>query len=137
MSFYRNLVIGGLSLIGLAGIGCSESSEQNYNPENAIAQVYSGDYKGSDIAMGEMDGDGIDDLLWTDARGNIFIQRGLGNGSFGNAEGPILRVYSGLYKGSSIAAGDTDGDGLDDILSTDAFGNIYVHRNLGNLRFEQ
>lgn len=49
----------------------------------------------------------------------------------------ITKVYAAGYQGSGIAAADMDGDGLVDLLSTDGSGNVFIHKNLGDNRFEQ
>lgn len=50
---------------------------------------------------------------------------------------PIFKVPVGGYGARAFAAADFDGDGIVDLLSSDNHGNIYFHKGLGDLRFEQ
>jgi hypothetical protein len=71
--------------------------------------------------IGDFDGDGAADVLWSDVYGDVAIWLLNGN-SIRN-----ISIISQLPKGWSIAGtGDFDGDGKADILSRDTAGNVAV-----------
>ncbi|KAI9129302.1 FG-GAP-like repeat-containing protein [Acaryochloris sp. CCMEE 5410] len=71
------------------------------------------------IAVGQLDNDGIPDLVYTNYRFNRITVEGIGSLNTGN--GP-----------SAIALGDINGDGLDDIAVANAFdNNVSVFLNNG------
>ena len=62
-------------------------------------------------------------------RGETYAPEGYQNSlSFNNY---LTNVKIDVYA-PALSAADIDGDGLVDLLSTDNYGNIYVHKNLGN-----
>jgi hypothetical protein len=81
----------------------------------------SGSLFGESLAMGDVNGDGLADLLvgcsWCPAR---VADTGEAYAWFGSAAGPAVNpdwtaAGSGMF-GQSIAAGDVDGDGHDDVI---------------------
>ena len=95
-----------------------------------------GDESGSSVASaGDVDGDGLDDLLmgaWGNNEGGAdagktylmmgsTVAAGITTGSaswdVGQADASFVGQYGDDYSGSSVAsAGDVDGDGLDDLV---------------------
>ena len=78
----------------------------------STAQVYPGGLQPRAIAVGDLDGDGVLDVVGTDANGNAtFVYYGNGDGTF--TPGPAAEVGTAPY---SIAIGDLDGDGKADVV---------------------
>ncbi|MEM7205417.1 MAG: FG-GAP-like repeat-containing protein [Planctomycetota bacterium] len=90
-----------------------------------VARVYSGRHRGvlllvdEDVyhvklvgvaGLGDMDGDGFDDVGFADANG-VFVISGRTRDEIGSVDGLGLRDF-----GSSMAAGDLDGDGVRDLI---------------------
>lgn len=67
-----------------------------------------------DVALGDLDGDGIPDLLYTDFNRDIILKRGLGTGFFDDPE-PIYAGSGGFI--TSLALGDFNGDAVTDIVA--------------------
>jgi hypothetical protein len=85
-------------------------------------------YVGYSVGSGDLDGDGTDDLLVgapnaDGARGAIYVVHGPASGGITVADadatiaGQTLGLYTYEYLGSSVEAGDVDGDGYDDLLA--------------------
>lgn len=66
------------------------------------------------VAMGDFNGDGIADILWTSSRRDLYIWLG-GTGGF-------TAKYAGTYPAGwkVVGAGDFDGDGMEDLAWTNA-----------------
>ncbi len=84
------------------------------------------DFAGGSIAMGDVDGDGLDDLLIGAGRhsegathcGIAYLVLGSvrGTRSLSLADARFVGATSDDYAGLSVAVGDVDGDGFDDVL---------------------
>jgi hypothetical protein len=139
MKLYQRMIAVGAVIATLTS-GCNVKTDEHsdkprpdYDNKTAITRISDVSAFG-DIAAGDVDGDGLADILYTDSFGNVYAHKNLGDNKFARLDNPVLRIGNG-YR---IAAADMDGDGLVDILSENRdTGDIYVHKNLGNLNFEQ
>ena len=100
----------------------------------------------------DWDGDGKPDLLWGTQQGNIYLHRGRGGKKpFDFEPGILFKLTTGepirvgppvvdspekvtdftVLQGSRIqfVVTDFDGDGIEDLVVTDTFGNIWLFRN--------
>jgi len=82
-------------------------------------------------APGDLNGDGKPDLLGINARGDLYLFAGKGNGKFA----PRVQVGSGWTGWKLYAAGDLNGDGKNDILGINAKGDLYQYLGKGTGTF--
>ncbi|UCE19538.1 MAG: FG-GAP repeat protein, partial [Gemmatimonadota bacterium] len=94
-----------------------------------LGDDYAG-YSGAAVASGDVNGDGIDDIIIgapngdTDGRsdeGEVYVIYGKANlpdkiGLGGKVSVRIMGAYEGDEFGASVACGDVNGDGIDDII---------------------
>ncbi|MBT5021401.1 VCBS repeat-containing protein [Candidatus Woesearchaeota archaeon] len=90
--------------------------------------------KFGDIAAGDVTGDGLQDILYQDSFGNVYVFKNLGEEKFAKITDPVFKVEQGY----TIGAADMSGNCFADlIVSSEDTGKIYVHYNLGDLEFEK
>lgn len=80
------------------------------------------------IGAGDLNGDGIGDLLAQDKSNNLYRYEGTGRGTF-KARVKVFSNWGASYN-AVAGAGDITGDGKSDLVSRDTSGNLY--RNSGD-----
>ena len=80
------------------------------------------------VGVGDLNGDGIGDLVAQDKSNNLYRYLGTGKGTF-SARVKLFSAWGGSYN-TVIGVGDLTGDGKADLLSRDTSGNLW--RNNGN-----
>ncbi|MFF0086858.1 FG-GAP repeat domain-containing protein [Streptomyces canus] len=80
------------------------------------------------VGAGDLNGDGIGDLLAQDKSNNLYRYYGKGNGTFA-ARVKVFTNWGGSYN-VIVGVGDITGDGKADLVSRDSGGNVW--RNNGN-----
>ncbi|WP_405518214.1 FG-GAP repeat domain-containing protein [Streptomyces canus] len=80
------------------------------------------------VGAGDLNGDGIGDLLAQDKSNNLYRYYGKGNGTF-TARVKVFTNWGGSYN-VIVGVGDITGDGKADLVSRDSGGNVW--RNNGN-----
>ncbi|HEX5754585.1 MAG TPA: FG-GAP-like repeat-containing protein [Archangium sp.] len=77
---------------------------------------------------GDFNGDGhLDLVVAPDSNDTVSLLLGLGNGSF---EPPLRQTLR--YNLNRLATGDLNGDGVEDLVWPDGFGNLWVARSQGS-----
>lgn len=73
-------------------------------------------------AVGDFNGDGIQDIIWTSANNDLYVW-------FGKAGGGYTAQSMGTYPAgwAIVGAGDIDGDGIDDLLWLDQQTNQFAY----------
>ena len=86
------------------------------------------------VGMGDMNGDGIGDVVGRTPAGDLYFYAGLGSTTAPLA--PRVKLGSGWNTYNQIvAAHDADGDGLADLLGRTASGDLYYYRANGSGNF--
>lgn len=80
------------------------------------------------VGVGDIDGDGIGDLLAQDKYNNLYRYSGSGTGIF-KARVKLFGNWGGSYN-AVVGVGDLNRDGRPDLVARDTSGNLY--RNYGN-----
>ncbi|MEU9167139.1 FG-GAP-like repeat-containing protein [Streptomyces sp. NPDC048420] len=80
------------------------------------------------VGTGDLNGDGIGDLLAQDKSNNLYRYYGKGNGTF-SARTKLFTAWGGSYN-VVVGVGDITGDGRADLVSRDTGGNVW--RNSGD-----
>jgi len=86
-------------------------------------------------AVADLNGDGKLDIAGGDSTGNIAVEYGNGNGTFGNVvHYKVPQFTTGVAV--SVFVGDFNGDGKPDLIADDFTHNVfYVLKNKGNEKF--
>jgi hypothetical protein len=80
------------------------------------------------VGVGDLNGDGVGDLIAQDNSNNLYRYFGTGTGTF-KARVKLFSAWGGSYN-AIVGVGDITGDGKADIISRDTSGNLW--RNSGN-----
>ncbi|KAH7313967.1 hypothetical protein B0I35DRAFT_452195 [Stachybotrys elegans] len=113
-----------------------------WNPVNGGRPIASGVGPSSQVAFGDIDGDGLDDYIHLDPKTgalSAFLNPGAQDlQNFGWRFNPIGEIPTGLGPGHRVRIADIDGDGRDDYIflkdngGTIIYRNIYSPSNAGN-----
>jgi hypothetical protein len=81
------------------------------------------------VLPGDLDGDGIPDLVGTDPSGYAYLYPGIGEGHFNTK----ILIGAGwqIYGGSIYGKGDLTGDGRPDIVTRDSSGTLWLYQGTG------
>ena len=80
------------------------------------------------VGAGDLNGDGIGDLLVQDKSNNLYRYNGTGKGTFG-ARAKVFSGWGASYN-AVVGVGDITGDGKGDLVSRDTSGSVW--RNSGD-----
>ncbi|CAL7946483.1 unnamed protein product [Xylocopa violacea] len=128
----------GWNYVGLVGIIDPEAKE----PIVAKLQGSSvGEFFGASLAVGDLNNDGLDDLLvgapyWGEDNGRVYIYLGTFKGQF-EAAAILQGIVEGSHFGYAIASGDLDADGYDDIIvgaPWEGDGVVYIYNGGSDLK---
>ncbi|WP_343243138.1 VCBS repeat-containing protein [Streptomyces sp. SID12501] len=85
------------------------------------------------VGAGDLNGDGLGDLLAQDRTNTLYRYFGTGNGTF-TARVKVLSNWGATYN-AVVGVGDITGDGRNDLVVRDTAGNLYRNPGLGNGTF--
>lgn len=85
------------------------------------------------VGAGDLNGDGLGDLLAQDRTNTLYRYYSTGNGTF-TARAKVLSNWGATYN-AVVGVGDITGDGLGDLVVRDTAGNLFRNPGLGNGTF--
>jgi hypothetical protein len=85
------------------------------------------------VGVGDLNGDGIGDLLAQDKSNNLYRYTGTGSGTF-KARVKLFANWGGSYN-TVVGVGDLTGDGKADLVSRDTSGNVWRNNGTGTGSF--
>ncbi|MEU6537936.1 FG-GAP-like repeat-containing protein [Streptomyces sp. NPDC047000] len=85
------------------------------------------------VGAGDLNGDGIGDLIAQDRSDNLYRYYGTGKGTFASRV-RLFTGWGGSYN-AVVGVGDITGDGRADIVARDTAGNLYRQSGYGNGSF--
>lgn len=93
---------------------------------------------GSGVALGDVDGDGLNDVFLGGLSGGSQLFRNLGGWKFANVTGTAFApgTFDG-FDATGVVLADLDGDRLPDLLVNGVGAGTRCFRNRGGLRFEE
>ena len=116
-------------------VSAATVNRQATDAENKISGEVTSDYFGSTMAVGDLNNDGYEDVAvgayrYDNYRGRVYIF--LSDGSIpalaSNADYIISTTVANYYWGESLAIGDLNNDGKDDlVIGHPYYGNGYTH----------
>jgi len=80
-------------------------------------------------STGDLDGDGITDVIASTPAGLLYVYRGNGHGGWNGGANLISSGWSGY---TLVPAGDFDGDGVNDLLARDSAGQLWLYPGTGH-----
>ena len=103
----------------LRSLAGKDTGRINPTPTNVI--TYDDDSIEGELLSGDLNADGMDDLVYTDPEGNgtISIHYGSPDGPASTADRMLVGLYSDSNLGTGIAIGDFNCDGYDDLASSE------------------
>jgi len=103
----------------LRSLAGKDTGRINPTPSNVI--TYDDDSFEGELLSGDLNADGMDDLVYTDPEGNgtISIHYGSPDGPASTADRMLVGSYSDSNLGTGIAIGDFNCDGYDDLASSE------------------
>ncbi len=103
----------------LRSLAGKDTGRINPTPSNVI--TYDDDSLEGELLSGDLNGDGMDDLVYTDPEGNgtISIHYGSANGPGNLVDRMLVGSFSDSNLGTGVAIGDFNCDGYDDLASSE------------------
>jgi len=91
------------------------------------------------VAVADVTGDGLADLITVHTNRNVYVYPGRSNGSFGNGVAIFNATFDNAFRDGAghwvVGAADVTGDGRADLVSVSSNGNAYVWPGRGDGSF--